>query len=605
MGNYLGCPLEIDGRSTVPLGENVDKIVKCISSWKFSSLSHMGRCILINSVLVALASHIMMVYLFPRRILSKINSTILKFFWSGTLDRKPVYWVNGSTLKQRRLEGGMGIRDVESLNLALLFKQAWRLEKNQNILASRIFRQKYGGSPISLTMDNQRIKRASWGARSIVKSASILKSKVGFKIGNGQNVRILEDKWVNNSLITLKEGGPQEEAPQMVSELISNNSWNIEKVRRWFNWGIAQKVLSIHIPQYGGNDERVWLHTRHGHYSVKSGYWQIREVVTSRNDDYSFWRLFHKAPMSQRWRWFCWKLVHNALPTRHNLWKRKICSTSSCVFCGNMETSSHLLIHCEFSKRIWKACNLGINIEANEQIGVSSWFRNMFCYLFKNRTDQTQSWVSLVATIWAIWLHRNDVIFKQRVINPWNVLRIAREEEIRWNKVFNHSNLPPNRVRLTFPDVGLGHTSRMAEWSWGTQVGEVNNILIVDGAWKMNALNESAVAAFGWVLEENGNTIRSDSKRICANSPLQAECHALLRGIEAAARSWSELVVLTDSMQVILMLKNPLQAQVDCFYLIQDILFLVRSFRFVKVVKCSRAGVNKAHGLAVKARKGE
>ncbi|KAL2938198.1 Bifunctional protein GlmU [Bienertia sinuspersici] len=213
--------------------------------------------------------------------------------------------------------------------------------------------------------------------------------------------------------------------------------------------------------------------------------------------------------MSQRWRWFCWKLVYNTLPMRHNLWKRKICSTSSCAFCGKMETTSHLLIH------------------SNAHIRVSSWFRNTFFYLFKTRTNRTQSWLE-----------------KRR------------------------SNGIKSLIKIILYQTKLVFLPRMLVWptpqGWQSGAG--------DSAWKKNALTENVVAAFGWVLEVNGNTINSDSNRICAILPLQAECHALLRGIGAAAR---------------------------------DIVVLVRSFRFVNVVKCSRVGFNKAHKLALKARKGE
>ncbi|KAL2922213.1 hypothetical protein RDABS01_013704 [Bienertia sinuspersici] len=354
MGNYLRCPMEFDGRSTVPLKETVEKVVKCISSCKFYSLSHMGRCVLINSVLVALASHIMLVYLFPKKVLPKINSTIFRFFWGGSWGHKPIYWIKGATLKQSRFEGGFSIRDVESLNLALLFKQTWRLEKNQNLLADRVFNQKYGGSPISLTTTNVRNKKASWAAQSLIKSAAVMKTCIGFRVRNGQNVKILEDKWVKNSLIKFKDGTLQVNPPRRVSELLLNNNWNAGEVRRWFYWDTAQKIFSIHMPQYGGRE-----------YSVKSGYWQLEGKIFNSSGGSSFWNLLCKAPISQRWRWFCWRLVYNALPTRYNLWKRKVCTDTSCIFCGEVKTARHLLIHCELSKRVWKASALGINTEDN------------------------------------------------------------------------------------------------------------------------------------------------------------------------------------------------------------------------------------------------
>ncbi|KAL2923042.1 hypothetical protein RDABS01_014533 [Bienertia sinuspersici] len=122
MGTYLGCPLDVDGRSTMCFTSIHDKILKCISSWKYSCLSTTGRSILINSVLMALAAHIMNIYLFPRKLLNKINSTILRFFWGGNKGGKPIYWKkNQNLLELRKEEGGIGLRNVSSLNQALLF----------------------------------------------------------------------------------------------------------------------------------------------------------------------------------------------------------------------------------------------------------------------------------------------------------------------------------------------------------------------------------------------------------------------------------------------------------------------------------------------------
>ncbi|KAL2921482.1 hypothetical protein RDABS01_012973 [Bienertia sinuspersici] len=67
MGTYLGCPMKVDGRNTSTFNQIHDRVLQCMSSWKYSCLSPDPRSILINSILVTLAAHIMSIYLIPQK----------------------------------------------------------------------------------------------------------------------------------------------------------------------------------------------------------------------------------------------------------------------------------------------------------------------------------------------------------------------------------------------------------------------------------------------------------------------------------------------------------------------------------------------------------
>lgn len=124
--------------------ENIpQKISSTISSWKFSNLNQAGKILLINSILVTRASHIMATFQLPKFILNKVSPILLKFWWATSHNRKPIYWRKKELLQEHKSKGGLGLKDMEALNQALLFKQAWRIQSNQSLLVSEIFKAIY------------------------------------------------------------------------------------------------------------------------------------------------------------------------------------------------------------------------------------------------------------------------------------------------------------------------------------------------------------------------------------------------------------------------------------------------------------------------------
>ncbi|KAL2901710.1 hypothetical protein RDABS01_026792 [Bienertia sinuspersici] len=361
MGAYLGCPMEVDGRNTGTFTQIHDRVIQCISSWKYACLSPAARSTLINSILVALAAHIMSVYLIPQKILKKISSTITKFYWGGRDQVKPIYWKNRDTLELRKEEGGLGLRNLTNLNQALLFRQVWRISKNPNALVSRVIRHKYGKDPLTLAREGKKLRNASWSMRSMVNCARSMKTGCGMRIGNGRNTRIQEEIWAGRKLVSFRERayGNLAEKPIFVSDIMVGQRWDVNRIWNCFDRESAQRMLSTYLPMEEKEDEIVWLQEENGVYSVKSGYWFLQKRGNSCNVDSKFWKRLWKVPMSQRWRTFCWKLAHDILPTKENLKKRK-------------------LLMDKFSKRTWKCSTLGINILDNPRLEASTWFKNFF-----------------------------------------------------------------------------------------------------------------------------------------------------------------------------------------------------------------------------------
>ena len=79
----------------------------------------------------------------PRGLCDHIKSIIRKFWWGSKKGERKTAWVSWEVMSQPKFMGGMGFRDIELFNLALLARQAWRLLQEPESLSARILKAVY------------------------------------------------------------------------------------------------------------------------------------------------------------------------------------------------------------------------------------------------------------------------------------------------------------------------------------------------------------------------------------------------------------------------------------------------------------------------------
>ena len=90
--------------------------------------------------------------------------------------------------------GGLGFKDFELFNLAMLARQAWRILENPETSSSRLLKSIY--YPSSDFLDATLSSHPSQVWRAILEGRDILKQGVVRRIGNGATPRIWEDNWL-------------------------------------------------------------------------------------------------------------------------------------------------------------------------------------------------------------------------------------------------------------------------------------------------------------------------------------------------------------------------------------------------------------------------
>lgn len=184
----------------------IDKLKKILSTWKRRHLSLGGRVTLINSILNSLPTFFLSFFKAPKKVIKTIVSLQRNFLWGGSEEKRKIAWVRWEKVCLPKKEGGLGIKNIEWFNKALLSKWRWRLLMGDEGMWVRVVKARYGyieASELWGEGANNGEKGSSWW-RNIGRSGESSFSVDWFKdglhrcLGKGDETKFWEDKWLGN-----------------------------------------------------------------------------------------------------------------------------------------------------------------------------------------------------------------------------------------------------------------------------------------------------------------------------------------------------------------------------------------------------------------------
>ena len=171
-------------------------------------LSTAGKLTLLQSVFSAIPTFPMSCFQLPMSLCKKIQSVMIRFWWDSNDGKKKMFWVSWEKITQPKGSGGLGLKDIQLFNTALLAKLPWRMLTNHNCLLSRVLIGKYCQNASLLRVEAS--KSISHGWRGILAVRDLLVEHLGKVIGNGSITKVWGESWISTGSPLLSFGHVQE-----------------------------------------------------------------------------------------------------------------------------------------------------------------------------------------------------------------------------------------------------------------------------------------------------------------------------------------------------------------------------------------------------------
>ncbi|VFQ75853.1 unnamed protein product [Cuscuta campestris] len=140
---YLGCPITTSKMSSADCDLFIEKITSRITSWATKHLSYAGRSRLINSVLFGIINFWCRIFIIPGRVMKKVQALCRNYLWGAAEKYKRVPLVNWEDTCKPKGSGGLGFRNVNVWNKALVMKLNWDIANKKDNLWVRWIHSRY------------------------------------------------------------------------------------------------------------------------------------------------------------------------------------------------------------------------------------------------------------------------------------------------------------------------------------------------------------------------------------------------------------------------------------------------------------------------------
>ncbi|GKV34825.1 hypothetical protein SLEP1_g43166 [Rubroshorea leprosula] len=135
-----------------------------------------------------------------------------------------------------------------------------------------------------------------------------------------------------------------------------------------FNAHEAQLILAMPLSWMRREDSWMWNFTKHGNYTVKSGYYRAPVMARTHDGPSTSSTLFGgnqlwSLNIPEKVHLLIWNAYQNVIPTKDNLHKKHVDVDLECPLCGvERESIFHCFISCSLARAVWLGCPLNLRV---------------------------------------------------------------------------------------------------------------------------------------------------------------------------------------------------------------------------------------------------
>lgn len=152
-----------------------DSVNGKVNGWQNQNLIMAGKEILIKFVALAMPVFSMNCFKLPVELCDEIDGILSRFWWGSIPENRKMSWLSWKRMSKSKKDGGLGFRNLQSFNQALLVNQVWKIHQRPKTLIYCVLKHRYFQN--TTLWKAKRGHQSSYGWQSLLHGLEILEER--------------------------------------------------------------------------------------------------------------------------------------------------------------------------------------------------------------------------------------------------------------------------------------------------------------------------------------------------------------------------------------------------------------------------------------------